>query len=150
MIRKFRPLFLVAPLCAALIAACGGSSTNTNGSSTSSSSTSTSSTTSAAKTSASSTSSHTTHTTAAKTTPTVPGNLGALGTGAVAAYCNTALSAATNLNSGEKAKFRSYCAALAHDNPTQLKAAEKSLCLQILNAVPAAYRSIARAECSKL
>ncbi len=156
MIRRFRPLFLVATLGAALIAGCGGSSNNNTNSSTSSSSSSssTSSTTSAAKTTASSTSSHTTHasstTTAAKSTPVVPGNLGALNTGAVAAYCNTALSAATNLSSGEKAKFRSYCAALTHDNPTQLKAAEKALCLQILNSVPAAYRSIARLECSKL
>jgi hypothetical protein len=159
MIRRFRPLFLVATLCAALIAGCGGSSnnntnTNSTSSSSSSSSSSTSSTTSAAKTSASSTTSHTTHsgstTSAAKTTPAIPGNLGALNTAAVAAYCNTALSAATTLSSSDKAKFRAYCAALGHDNPTQLKAAEKTLCLQILGSVPAAYRSIAKAECSKL
>lgn len=152
MIRMFRPLFLVATLCAALIAGCGGSSNNNTNSSTSSSSSSASSTTSAAKTSASSTS-HTTHssstTTAANTTPPVP-NLGALSGKTIATYCQSALSAASKLSSAQKAQFKTYCAALAHDNPTQLKAAEKTLCLDILSSVPAAYRSIAKAECSKL
>jgi hypothetical protein len=146
----FRPLFLVATLCAALIAGCGGGSGTTT----------TSSTTTAAKTSKASASSTTSHsttasvtsasTTAAKTTPSVPANLGALNTGAISAYCKTALSAATGLSATEKTQFNSYCAALSHDNPTQLRTAEKTLCEDILSSVPAAYRSIAKAECTKL
>jgi hypothetical protein len=144
--RRFRPLFLVATLCAALIAGCGGSSSSTT-------TTSTTSSAKTSKTSASTTSSvskTSSHTTAAKTTPVITGNVGAVSSGAIAAECQTALAAATTLNSAEKSQFKSYCTSLGHDNPTQLKAAEKTLCKEIIKSVPTAYRSIAQAECSKL
>ena len=149
--RRFRPLFLVATLCAALIAGCGGSSSSSSSSTSSSTSTVKASKTSATTSSASTASSHTTAsaTSAIKTTPLIPANLGSLGT-AIAAYCQTALSAATNLSSTQKSQFKSFCSSLKNDNPTQLKAAEKTLCQEVLKSVPAAYRSIAKAECSKL
>ncbi len=146
-----RPLLLVATLSAALIAGCGGSSSNTSTKSTTSTAKATK-TTASATTNSSATSATSSHnTTATTTTPSVPPNLGALGTGAAAAYCQTALSAAKNLTSAEKNQFKSVCAALAHDSPSQLKADEKTLCLQIVKAtVPSAYRSLANAECNKL
>jgi len=84
-----------------------------------------------------------------KSTPVIPGNLGAVGS-AVAAECQGALAAATTLNASQKSAYKSYCQSLAHDNPTQLKAAVKTLCQEIIKSVPSAYRSIAQAECSKL
>ena len=137
-------LFLAVAASAALIAGCGGGSssppTTTTSTSTSTSSSSTSSSTTAARTSSS-----TSH--AASTTPP----LGS-GSAAVAAYCKGALAAAkTRLTAGEKTQFEGYCASLAHDNPEQIKAAEKTLCNEIVkDTVPAADRAIESTVCAKL
>jgi hypothetical protein len=73
-----------------------------------------------------------------------------LGTGQISTYCQAALAAAKTLTPSEKSALKTYCASLAHDNPAQLKAAEKTLCNQILQGIPAADRAFAKAECAKL
>jgi hypothetical protein len=77
-------------------------------------------------------------------------NLGSLNAGAIATYCQAALSSAKNLTPSAKSALKSYCTSLSHDSPAQIKAAEKTLCNQILKSIPAADRSFASAECSKL
>jgi hypothetical protein len=137
--RGIYSLFLAAAASAALVAGCGSSSTPTS----SSTSSSTSSTPAAVH--SSSTSSH-----AAKTTST-PTGLGALGAAAISGYCESALAASkTHLSASQRSQFQSVCAQLAHDNPTQIKAAAKTLCQQITKVVPAAEQALAAAECAKL
>jgi hypothetical protein len=137
--RGIYSLFLAAAASAALVAGCGSSSTPTS----SSTSSSTSSTPAAVHNS--STSSH-----AAKTTST-PTGLGALGAAAISGYCESALAASkTHLSASQRSQFQSVCAQLAHDNPTQIKAAAKTLCQQITKVVPAAEQALAAAECAKL
>ena len=133
-------LFLAVAASAALIAGCGGGS-----SSPPTTTTSTSTSTSSSSTTAARTSSSTSH--AASTTPP----LGS-GSAAVAAYCKGALAAAkTRLTASEKTQFEGYCASLAHDNPAQIKAAEKTLCNEIVkDTVPAADRAIESTVCAKL
>ena len=133
-------LFLAAAASAAVLAGCGSSSTPTSSSSSSSSTSST-----PAAVHSSSTSSH-----AAKTTST-PTGLGALGAAAISGYCESALAASkTHLSASQRSQFQSVCAQLAHDNPTQIKAAAKTLCQQITKVVPAAEQALAAAECAKL
>jgi hypothetical protein len=135
-------LLLAAAASAALLAACGGGSNSTT-TTTGSTPTSTTSTTrsAAAKTTSSSSSA------AGTTTPSL-GGAGA----AVAAYCSSALAAAkTRLSASETSQFESYCSSLANDSPTQIKAAEKTLCTEIIkDTVPAADRASVSAVCAKL
>jgi hypothetical protein len=61
------------------------------------------------------------------------------------------LANAKTLTSTERSQFQNYCASLKNDNPAQIKAAEKTLCTEIVkDSVPAADQSAAGAECSKL
>ena len=134
--------FLAVAASAALVAGCGGGgSSNTSSSTTSRTTTMTSST----KPAAAQTSSTTSHSTS--TTPTIPA-----GGAAVAAYCQSALAEAkSKLTASELSQFSSYCASLTNDSPTQIKAAEKKLCSEIvIDTVPAADRSLASAVCAKL
>jgi hypothetical protein len=100
----------------------------------------------------------TTRSAAAKTTSssssaagTTTPSLGGAGA-AVAAYCSSALAAAkTRLSASETSQFESYCSSLANDSPTQIKAAEKTLCTEIIkDTVPAADRASVSAVCAKL
>jgi hypothetical protein len=139
--RGISSLFLAAVASAALVTGCGGSTNSPSSTSNSTNSAaSSSSTTSAAKKSTS-----TTH-----ATTTTPSTAGALGGATVAAYCEAALASAKTLTSSQKGEFESFCASLAHDNATQIKAAAKTLCGKIMSIVPAAERPLAAAECAKL
>jgi hypothetical protein len=129
-------ILLIAAAVAALLAACGGGGAG-------SSTTSTSKTTAAARTS------QTTSTSSSKTSGGSP-SLGSLGAGQIATYCQAALTAAKNLTSSEKSELKAYCSSLAHDNPAQIKAAEKTLCKQLLKGITVADRAFASAECAKL
>jgi hypothetical protein len=137
--RGIYALFLVAATCATLIAGCGSGSSTTP-----TTGTTPTSTTTAAKKSTS-----TAHATQHAST-TVPTS--ALGSAAIATYCETALAAAkTHLSSTELSQFEGYCASLAHDSPSQIKAAEKTLCTQIVkDTVPAADKALGTAECANL
>jgi hypothetical protein len=120
--RRYYSLFVAAVATAGLIAGCGGGG--------SSSTTTTSSTTSSSS--------------------STPG--AGLGSGAIAAYCTAALNGAKNLSATEKSQFQSYCSSLANDNPSQIKAAEKTLCTEIVKdeAPSGEAQGIINAECSKL
>ena len=143
---KLCSLFLAIAASAAFAAGCGSSSNTSNSSSSNSSSMTT-----AAKTATSAYRSTTTVPTATSGMPTATVPTGALGGGVMAAYCNTALAAAKTLTATEKSQFQSYCAGLANDNPTQIKAAEKTLCTEIIKeTVPAAQQAAAGTACSKL
>jgi hypothetical protein len=127
--RRLYSFFVVAAATAGLVAGCGGSG---KGGTTASNTTTSTSTTSSSSTG---------------TVPNIPAGEG----GAVAAYCSTALTAAKNLTAAEKTQFQNYCAAFKNDNPTQIKAAEKTLCIEIIkDEVPSGEQSAAEAECSKL
>jgi len=145
MSRRIHTSVIAAAITAALLAGCGGGGG-------SGSSTTSSTTTVAAKTSqTSSSTAAAAATTSSRTTSSVPANLGSLGTGAVAAYCQSALGAAKGLSSTERSQFTSYCASLAHDTPAQLKSAERTLCDDIIkDTVPASEQSLAKTECAKL
>jgi len=144
--RGFHSLFLAAAASATLVAGCGGGgSPSTSSTTTPASKTSTTTTTTSAAV-AKTTSSTTSH--ASTTTPAIPSGGGA----AVAAYCSSALANAKGrLTASEVTQFQAYCGSLANDNPTQIKAAEKTLCTEIVkDTVPAADRTIASAVCAKL
>ena len=69
----------------------------------------------------------------------------------MAAYCQSLLATTKTLSAAEKTQFKGYCASLAHDNPAQIKGAEKTLCYDVIkDTVPAAEQSLAKAECAKL
>jgi hypothetical protein len=129
MSRRMCSPLLIAAASVALVAGCGGSSNS----------------------SPTTTSSATTHPqTSSTATATVPPHGSA--SAAIAAYCESALSAVkAHLSSGQVSEFKLYCAALSHENATQIKASEKQLCTQILKAsLPASERSLATKECAKL
>ena len=71
--------------------------------------------------------------------------------GAVTAYCKSVLSVAqAHLTSAQVNEFKQYCAALSHENATQIKTSVKELCTTILKgSLPASERSLAAAECAK-
>jgi hypothetical protein len=142
--RGTRVLFLAMAASAALIAGCGGGASST---------TSTPSSTSASSPSSSTTSTTTVATTSSSGSQTAgpipsPGSAGAV----VAAYCKSALAAAkTRISASERSQFEAYCASLTHDSPAQIKAAEKTLCNEIIkDSVPVADRTIASTVCAKL
>jgi hypothetical protein len=140
MTRGIYSLFLAAAASAALVAGCGSSGNNST----------TSSTTSSHSKSVT-TAAHTSSTPSQASTTTTPGGLGSLGAAAVASYCQAALAATkTHLSASQRSQFQNICASLGHDNASQLKAAVKSLCTEITKIVPAAYQSLAAAECAKL
>jgi hypothetical protein len=142
--RRIHSSVIAAAIAVALLAGCGG-----GGGSASSTTSSTPAT--AAKTTQAS-SSAAAPSTSSNTTSSIPANAGSLGSGAaVAVYCQSLLGAAKGLSSTEKSQYKSYCASLAHDTPTQLKGAEKTLCDAVVkDTLPASEQSLAKAECAKL
>jgi hypothetical protein len=142
--RRMHSSVIAAAITVALLAGCGGGGG-------SASSTTSSTRTAAAKTHQT-TSSATAPISSSNTTSSVPTNPGSPGSGAaVAVYCQSLLGAAKGLSSTEKGQFKSYCASLAHDNPTQIKGAEKNLCDEVIkDTVPASEQSLAKSECAKL
>lgn len=149
MIRTSHRLFVAAALAAGLIAGCGGggkSTTTTTTKSTAAAKTTHTSSTTSTPSSTSSTATTTTTTSSKGAT----GGAGALNSAAVAQYCEGALATATGVSSTERNELKAYCSALAHDTPAQLKAAEKTLCEQILQYAPSSEQAIVKAECSKL
>jgi hypothetical protein len=144
MSRRIHTSVIAAAITVALLAGCGGG--GGSGSST------TSSTTTAAARTTHTSSSAAAPTTSSNSTSSIPTNGGSLGSGAaVAVYCQSLLGTAKGLSSTEKSQFKSYCASLAHDNPTQIKGAEKTLCDDVIkDTVPASEQSLAKSECAKL
>lgn len=124
-------LLLIAAASAALVAGCGGSANP------SATTTTTSAATSHAQTSGT-------------TTATIPRQGSAAA--AVIAYCKSVLTVAqTYLSKSQVTEFKQYCAALSHENATQIKASVKQLCTTILKgSLPASERSLAATECAKL
>jgi hypothetical protein len=142
MSRRIQTSAIAAAVTVALLAGCGGGGSGSN---------TTSSTTSAAVKTSQSTSSAALSTTSSSATSSVPANAGSLGSGAAAVYCESALAAAKSLSAAEKSQFKGYCASLAHATPSQLKSAEKTLCLDIIkDTVPSSEQALAKTECAKL
>ncbi len=144
--RGIHTLLLAATASAVLVAGCGGS--NNNASKKTSSTTSSSSSTQSSASTTSTTSAQKSSSAAQSTTGLPTGGSGA----AIAAYCETALAnAKSRLTSAETSQFESYCASLAHDNASQIKTAEKTLCTEIVkDTVPSTAQTEALAVCAKL
>ena len=140
MSRRICSLLLIAAAGAALVAGCGGSG-NSSATTTATTTSSAASTHSGAATTQTQTSS--------TPTATIPSQGSAAG--AVTAYCKSVLSVAqAHLTSAQVNEFKQYCAALSHENATQIKTSVKELCTTILRgSLPASERSLAAAECAK-
>jgi hypothetical protein len=157
MIGRRTALLVIALLCSALIAACGGSgSSTTNGSTatstpaTTTTAASTPATTTAASTPAATTTAASTPTGTTATTPTLPlSPAEASGVKEYAAICKLIIAREPHLAASTKSKVEGICSKAAAGNLAGARAAAKEVCVEVISAspIPAAQKAKDIASC---
>jgi hypothetical protein len=136
MIARRSSLFVIGLLCVALIAACGGSSSTTSGS-TATSAPATASTTAASKPATSTTAAPKKPATSKTATPGISEPItSAAVVKRYVAICKQIVQREPSLAASVKSKVEGICAKAASGDVAGARAAAKEVCVQVINASP--------------